>query len=256
MWYELFVVVLSLSSLIVLRSASFVCVCVCVFDGCECLRAGVLWHEVTGFLCVAEFRSPSHVTGLNRSASLSCTERVDSESISGSNSQLNNSPAAQYVPDFNVRALADLQYVKVCYAHQHSFSLVFTQVCVFTAVCVCVHGVCVCVCVWVHGVCVCVHGVCVCVHGVCVCVCVHGVCVCVCVFTVCVCVCSRCVCVCVCVFTAVCVCVHGVCVCVCSRCVCVCVCSRCVCVCVCVWGLNAEHKFRVWITILGLTSLS
>ncbi|XP_043087360.1 metal transporter CNNM4-like isoform X1 [Puntigrus tetrazona] len=60
-----------------------------------------------------EFRSPSHVSGLNRSASLSCTERVDSVSISGSNSQLNNSPAAQYVPDFNVRALTDLQYVKV-----------------------------------------------------------------------------------------------------------------------------------------------
>uniref|UniRef100_A0A8C1J4T8 Metal transporter n=1 Tax=Cyprinus carpio TaxID=7962 RepID=A0A8C1J4T8_CYPCA len=59
-----------------------------------------------------EFRSPSHVSGLNRSASLSCTERVDSVSISGSNSQLNTSPAAQYIPDFNVRALTDLQYVK------------------------------------------------------------------------------------------------------------------------------------------------
>lgn len=103
---------------------------VCVFDECVCLWAGVLWYEVTVFLCVAEFRSPSHVSGLNRSASLSCTERVDSESISGSNSQLNNSPAAQYVPDFNVRALADLQYVKVCYAcQQQSFSLAFTQVC-------------------------------------------------------------------------------------------------------------------------------
>ncbi|KAL0183079.1 hypothetical protein M9458_022454, partial [Cirrhinus mrigala] len=51
------------------------------------------------------FRSPSHMSGLNRSA-------VDSVSITGSNSQLNNSPAAQYVPDFNVRALTDLQYVK------------------------------------------------------------------------------------------------------------------------------------------------
>ncbi|XP_067288850.1 metal transporter CNNM4 isoform X2 [Pseudorasbora parva] len=60
-----------------------------------------------------EFRSPSHVGGLNRSASLSCTERVDSLSISGSNSQLNNSPVAQYVPDFNVRALTDLQFVKI-----------------------------------------------------------------------------------------------------------------------------------------------
>uniref|UniRef100_A0A8C1J4Q2 Metal transporter n=1 Tax=Cyprinus carpio TaxID=7962 RepID=A0A8C1J4Q2_CYPCA len=77
-----------------------------------------------------EFRSPSHVSGLNRSASLSCTERVDSVSISGSNSQLNTSPAAQYIPDFNVRALTDLQYVKVCYFHQQScFSLGFTQVC-------------------------------------------------------------------------------------------------------------------------------
>ncbi len=41
----------------------------------------------------------------------------------------------------------------------------------------------------------------------------------------------------------------------CSGCVftvCVCVC---VCVCVHLDGLNAEHKFRVWITILGHTSL-
>ncbi len=61
----------------------------------------------------------------------------------------------------------------------------------------------------------------------------------------------------VCVFTAVCLCVHGVCVCVCSLlCVCtapgvftVCVCSL---LCVCTLdGLNAEHEFRVWVTILG-----
>ncbi|XP_060764953.1 metal transporter CNNM4 isoform X1 [Neoarius graeffei] len=60
-----------------------------------------------------EFRSPSHLSGLNRSASLSCTERVDTLSSSGSNSQLNNASTPQYVPDFNVRALSDLQYVKV-----------------------------------------------------------------------------------------------------------------------------------------------
>ncbi len=30
----------------------------------------------------------------------------------------------------------------------------------------------------------------------------------------------------------------------------------CVCVCVHLDGLNAEHKFRVWVTILGHTSLS
>ncbi|XP_056592942.1 metal transporter CNNM4 isoform X2 [Triplophysa dalaica] len=60
-----------------------------------------------------EFRSPSHMSGLNRSASLSYTERVDSVSISGSSSQLNNTPSPQYIPDFNVRALTDLQFVKV-----------------------------------------------------------------------------------------------------------------------------------------------
>ncbi|KAM9455352.1 metal transporter CNNM4-like isoform 1-T1 [Clarias gariepinus] len=60
-----------------------------------------------------EFRSPSHLSGLNRSASLSCTERVDSLSTSGSNLQLNSTSTSQYVPDFNVRALCDLQFVKV-----------------------------------------------------------------------------------------------------------------------------------------------
>ncbi len=38
-------------------------------------------------------------------------------------------------------------------------------------------------------------------------------------------------------------CVHGVCVCVCSL---LCVCT--------LDGLNAEHKFRVWVTILGRMS--
>ncbi|XP_068166642.1 metal transporter CNNM4 isoform X2 [Antennarius striatus] len=61
-----------------------------------------------------EFRSPSHISGLNRTASLSGTDRPESLSISGSNTQLNNSiPLQQYTPDFNVRALTDLQFVKV-----------------------------------------------------------------------------------------------------------------------------------------------
>ncbi|NXT70670.1 CNNM4 protein, partial [Chaetops frenatus] len=62
----------------------------------------------------AEIRSPSHVSGLNRSASLSCHERSDSASspLGGSNNQLNSS-ASQYVADFSVRALSDLQFVKV-----------------------------------------------------------------------------------------------------------------------------------------------
>ncbi|KAM9392908.1 metal transporter CNNM4 [Pholidichthys leucotaenia] len=61
-----------------------------------------------------EFRSPSHVSGLNRTASLSGADRTESLSVSGSNSQLNSSiPTQQYTPDFNVRALTDLQFVKV-----------------------------------------------------------------------------------------------------------------------------------------------
>ncbi|KAM4745110.1 LOW QUALITY PROTEIN: metal transporter CNNM4 [Anableps anableps] len=58
----------------------------------------------------AEFRSPSHLGGLNRTASLSGTDRTDSLVVSESNSSI---PLQQYTPDFNVRALADLQFVKI-----------------------------------------------------------------------------------------------------------------------------------------------
>ncbi|XP_034451177.1 metal transporter CNNM4 isoform X2 [Hippoglossus hippoglossus] len=61
-----------------------------------------------------EFRSPSHLSGLNRTASLSGADRTESLSVSGSNSQLNNSfTSQQYTPDFYVRALSDLQLVKI-----------------------------------------------------------------------------------------------------------------------------------------------
>ncbi|KFO82612.1 Metal transporter CNNM4, partial [Cuculus canorus] len=62
-----------------------------------------------------EIRSPSHVSSLNRSASLSYHERSDSVSspVSGSNNQLNAGTGAQYVADFSVRALTDLQFVKI-----------------------------------------------------------------------------------------------------------------------------------------------
>ncbi|KPP60675.1 hypothetical protein Z043_121301 [Scleropages formosus] len=60
-----------------------------------------------------EFRSPSHLSGLNRSASLSCTDRSEPQSVSGSSNQLNSIPPTQYTPDFNVRALTDLQFVKI-----------------------------------------------------------------------------------------------------------------------------------------------
>ncbi|TSV94918.1 Metal transporter CNNM4 [Bagarius yarrelli] len=66
----------------------------------------------TGPFSYYEFRSPSHISGLNRSSSLNCTDRSESQSISGSNTQLNSSPSVQYVPDFNVRALTDLQIVR------------------------------------------------------------------------------------------------------------------------------------------------
>ncbi|KAF4112714.1 metal transporter CNNM4 isoform X1 [Onychostoma macrolepis] len=60
-----------------------------------------------------EFRSPSHIDGLNRSASLSNTDRPEPQSISGSSTQLSSTAPPQYTPDFNVRALADLQFVKI-----------------------------------------------------------------------------------------------------------------------------------------------
>ncbi|GLD58328.1 metal transporter CNNM4-like isoform X1, partial [Lates japonicus] len=59
-----------------------------------------------------EFRSPSHGGNLNRSASLSCTERApETVSVGGSNTQIPGTPF-QYIPDFCVRALTDLQFVK------------------------------------------------------------------------------------------------------------------------------------------------
>uniref|UniRef100_A0A674DT57 Metal transporter n=1 Tax=Salmo trutta TaxID=8032 RepID=A0A674DT57_SALTR len=60
-----------------------------------------------------EFRSPTHSSGLNRSASLSCTERGapgECSSVTASNTQVTT---CQYTPDFYVRALTDLQYVKI-----------------------------------------------------------------------------------------------------------------------------------------------
>ncbi|XP_070781151.1 metal transporter CNNM4 [Enoplosus armatus] len=60
-----------------------------------------------------EFRSPSHGGNLNRSASLSCTERApESCSVGGSITQIPGTPF-QYIPDFCVRALTDLQFVKI-----------------------------------------------------------------------------------------------------------------------------------------------
>uniref|UniRef100_A0A8C3IHV2 Metal transporter n=1 Tax=Chrysemys picta bellii TaxID=8478 RepID=A0A8C3IHV2_CHRPI len=62
-----------------------------------------------------KLRSPSHMSSLNRSASLSNPERSDSISspISGSSNQLNVGTSPQYISDFSVRALMDLQFVKI-----------------------------------------------------------------------------------------------------------------------------------------------
>lgn len=90
----------------------FVCVCVRV---CKLVPSPFSFTPLlTVFLCpTPEFRSPSHGGGLNRSASLSCTERApDSGSVCSSNTQIPGTPF-QYTPDFCVRALTDIQFVKV-----------------------------------------------------------------------------------------------------------------------------------------------
>ncbi|KAL8174022.1 UNVERIFIED_CONTAM: Metal transporter cnnm4 [Gekko kuhli] len=69
-------------------------------------------HDIFEF---SEVRSPSHMSNLNRSASLCYHERSDSISstFSGSNNQINSSANIQYLSDFSVRALMDLQYIKI-----------------------------------------------------------------------------------------------------------------------------------------------
>ncbi|XP_026877358.2 metal transporter CNNM4 isoform X1 [Electrophorus electricus] len=62
---------------------------------------------------LADLHSQTHQSSLNRSASLSCTERVDTVSTNGSTLQLTSTPPPQYIPDFNVRTLTDLQFVKI-----------------------------------------------------------------------------------------------------------------------------------------------
>ncbi|XP_066495533.1 metal transporter CNNM4 [Tiliqua scincoides] len=75
------------------------------------IQRGSLYSRVS----VSEMRSPSHMSNLNRSASLCYHERSDSISsnFSGSNNQLNSGAGSQYVSDFSVRALTDLQYIKI-----------------------------------------------------------------------------------------------------------------------------------------------
>ncbi|XP_012992655.2 metal transporter CNNM4 isoform X2 [Esox lucius] len=60
-----------------------------------------------------EFRSPTHGSSLNRSASLSCTERGAPGECGSLNTSSTQLTVCQYTPDFYVRALTDLQYVKI-----------------------------------------------------------------------------------------------------------------------------------------------
>lgn len=98
-----------------LLSLDWVCEIRCVYEKNNDVTFLICIYYMFHFvwMCVSEFRSPSHISGLNRSASLNYTDRSESQSISGSNTQLNSSPSVQYIPDFNVRALTDLQIVKV-----------------------------------------------------------------------------------------------------------------------------------------------
>ena len=62
-----------------------------------------------------ENRSPHRPCGLNHSDSLSRSDRIDAitPTLGSSNNQLNSSFLQVYIPDYSVRALSDLQFVKV-----------------------------------------------------------------------------------------------------------------------------------------------
>ncbi|XP_061492105.1 metal transporter CNNM2 isoform X2 [Rhineura floridana] len=62
----------------------------------------------------AENKSPPHPCGLNHSDSLNRGDRIDAvtPTIGNSNNQL-NSFVQVYVPDYSVRAISDIQYVKI-----------------------------------------------------------------------------------------------------------------------------------------------
>nr|KAF6303569.1 cyclin and CBS domain divalent metal cation transport mediator 2 [Myotis myotis] len=62
-----------------------------------------------------ENKSPPRPCGLNHSDSLSRSDRIDAitPSLGSSNNQLNSSFLQVYIPDYSVRALSDLQFVKV-----------------------------------------------------------------------------------------------------------------------------------------------
>lgn len=62
-----------------------------------------------------ENKSPPRPCGLNHSDSLSRSDRIDAmtPTLGSSNNQLSSSFLQVYIPDYSVRALSDLQFVKV-----------------------------------------------------------------------------------------------------------------------------------------------
>lgn len=66
------------------------------------------------FFPCAENKSPPRSFGLNHSDSLNRSERIEviTPSLGSSNNQL-NAFLQIYVPDYSVRAVSDVQYIKV-----------------------------------------------------------------------------------------------------------------------------------------------
>lgn len=64
---------------------------------------------------LAENKSPPRPCGLNHSDSLNRSDRIDAvtPTLGSSNNQLNASFLQVYVPDYSVKALTDIQFVKV-----------------------------------------------------------------------------------------------------------------------------------------------
>ncbi|XP_076982008.1 metal transporter CNNM2 isoform X2 [Tamandua tetradactyla] len=62
-----------------------------------------------------ENKSPPRPCGLNHSDSISRSDRIDAitPTLGSSNNQLNSSFLQVYIPDYSVRALSDLQFVKI-----------------------------------------------------------------------------------------------------------------------------------------------
>uniref|UniRef100_A0ACB8EYW1 Uncharacterized protein n=1 Tax=Sphaerodactylus townsendi TaxID=933632 RepID=A0ACB8EYW1_9SAUR len=91
------------------------CMYLCLAPPAKLDRQSIQRASLLSRVSASEVRSPSHVSNLNRSASLCYHERSDSISsnFSGSNNQINSNSSSQYLSDFSVRALMDLQYIKI-----------------------------------------------------------------------------------------------------------------------------------------------